>query len=57
MLIDGDNCPFSDCNGIMIVRQDDCSCHISPPCDYCTGASPTCSECGWSTDDPIEGET
>lgn len=31
-------------------RQDDCSCHISPPCSSCTDAPFVCRNCGEHTE-------
>lgn len=29
-----------------------CSCHISPPCNYCLSIMPECTDCGWRDDEP-----
>ncbi|GGY87871.1 hypothetical protein [Shewanella fodinae] len=56
-LEEGDKCP--ECKkGILDwknpdkeIRDRGCSCHISPPCSYCTGQVLHCDECGWFDDD------
>ncbi len=39
------------CLGVIRLEPDDakggCSCHVSPPCSYCTSTMPECPGCGW----------
>lgn len=52
ILEEGDNCPMVDCTGRMeYIRQDDCSCHISPPCNVCVDAPLQCPVCGFIPED------
>ena len=54
----GEVCNRNGCTGI-IMEDDDidggCSCHINPPCSYCTTPKGYCDECGWvdEVDDSI----
>ena len=44
---EGDEC--KTCRVGKLVEKhsgDGCSCHISPPCSYCTGTKLVCDECG-----------
>lgn len=45
----GDVCARDGCDGIISERAKDgcCSCHISPPCGYCTEPAECCPKCGW----------
>ncbi len=47
-LTEGDVCNRRGCKGIMyrIETVDECTCHVSPPCCYCTDADYECDECG-----------
>lgn len=50
--IDEDSiCNRLGCEGIIQLKPDEnkgcCSCHINPPCAYCTSTQPECPECGW----------
>lgn len=42
-------CNRNGCEGIIREKESDygCSCHINPPCDYCTEPRNYCSECDW----------
>lgn len=44
---EGEPCP--DCGAGVVEKKDGdgCSCHINPPCGYCTSAHLACDECGW----------
>ena len=46
----GDNC---ECGGTYEYEEsENCSCHISPPCDSCLEVELICSDCGeYATDD------
>ncbi len=37
----GDVCNRNGCSGVIIEgkREGDCSCHINPPCSFCTSQS------------------
>lgn len=40
------------CPGVIELLPDNteggcCSCHIAPPCGYCTSTIPECPVCGW----------
>lgn len=34
--------------GVFVIKVDNCSYHISPPCSACTSAIPTCNKCGYN---------
>ena len=52
----GDICNRKECKGIIAEHETDscCSCHINPPCDYCTTAREYCPVCGWEGRDEQE---
>lgn len=45
----GEVCRRNECGGIIAEHDKDgcCSCHINPPCDYCTTPNTYCPVCGW----------
>lgn len=45
----GSVCGRSGCPGIIADSEPagGCSCHIFPPCAYCTTPRENCPECGW----------
>ncbi len=45
----GDRCNRDGCEGIIDKRKGDygCSCHINPPCSYCTDPNEYCPVCDW----------
>lgn len=46
----GERCGRNGCNGLIAdtYRPDGgCSCHISPPCGFCTTPREECPECDW----------
>ena len=45
----GDKCNREGCAGIISEHEKDggCSCHINPPCSYCTEPNAYCKLCGW----------
>lgn len=51
---EGDKCPESKCKGKLSYRPKDgcCSCHINPPCGYCTNTRLLCDECDWRDESP-----
>jgi len=56
-IIKGEWCDRDGCRGIIDEHEKDggCSCHINPPCSYCTTDTALCPECGWeASDDLIE---
>ena len=51
-LEEGDKCVHDDCNGVFeYARQNQCSCHISPPCSACVDAPLVCNKCGHYSDE------
>lgn len=52
----GDVCNRGGCKGIINEYDKDgcCSCHINPPCAYCTTDTAYCPECDWSAEDETE---
>lgn len=47
---DGSRCNRR-CEGVMVLGQSaDCTCHISPPCDWCIDSRPVCSMCDWEVE-------
>ncbi|MHB9019790.1 MAG: hypothetical protein ACYC3G_02895 [Minisyncoccota bacterium] len=49
----GDVCNRNDCKGILDEHEKEggCSCHINPPCSYCTFDATFCPECGWNAEE------
>lgn len=45
----GEVCNRDECKGIIDIHEKDgsCSCHINPPCGYCTEPNSYCETCGW----------
>lgn len=45
----GEICNREDCKGLIQEYNIDggCSCHINPPCGYCTTPKEYCPECNW----------
>jgi hypothetical protein len=41
-----DACPYCPAGAYQIVRQDECLCHLHPPCGSCVDAPLVCDECG-----------
>ncbi len=49
---EGDICGRNGCLGeLHFAPVDNCSCHISPPCNQCVTNPLTCPECGWQQGD------
>ncbi|MCP9290046.1 hypothetical protein [Gracilimonas sediminicola] len=48
----GEICNRNGCKGIIEVHdvEGTCSCHINPPCSYCTHPKEYCAECDWSAE-------
>lgn len=44
-----ETCNRNDCKGIIneYEKEGSCSCHINPPCGYCTEPNAYCETCGW----------
>lgn len=54
---EGDTCGRNGCSGkIEFHAAEDCSCHISPPCSYCTAPRGFCPDCDWEEADEPEPE-
>lgn len=49
----GEACNRNGCKGIIEEHEKEgsCTCHINPPCTYCTTPSEYCPECGWDAKD------
>lgn len=47
--VKGEICGREGCEGIIdsYGKEGSCSCHINPPCSYCTEISEFCPKCGW----------
>lgn len=45
----GEKCNRDGCIGIIKEHDSEscCSCHINPPCSYCTDSRSYCPECDW----------
>lgn len=52
----GEVCNREGCIGVIDEHDKDgcCSCHINPPCGYCTEPNAYCPECGWSAKEEQE---
>jgi len=46
----GEVCNRNGCEGIIdaLEKEGSCSCHINPPCSYCTDSTEYCPTCDWS---------
>lgn len=55
-LVKGEMCNRNSCKGILDEHEKEggCSCHINPPCSYCTTDSAYCPECGWEASDEVD---
>jgi len=52
---EGARCWRNGCAGtIAVAKQEDCSCHIAPPCGHCTEPKEYCPECEWRAKDDAE---
>lgn len=49
----GEICNRNGCVGIIEEGEKEgcCSCHINPPCSYCTTQTEYCPICGWSAEE------
>lgn len=54
-LVKGETCNRDGCQGIIDEHEKEggCSCHINPPCSYCTTDAAYCPECNWHPEDDI----
>jgi len=52
----GETCNRDGCNGIINenYKEGGCSCHINPPCSYCTTSTAYCPVCGWDAKEEQE---
>lgn len=52
----GDVCNRDGCKGILDEHEKDgcCSCHINPPCGYCTHDTTFCPECGYDAEEDLQ---
>lgn len=50
---EGEVCGRDGCKGVIALRSIDgcCSCHINPPCGYCTTPKEYCPECDWDAEE------
>jgi hypothetical protein len=45
---EGDFCNRDGCLGVLeLTESENCTCHLSPPCDSCMAIHPYCPECDW----------
>lgn len=54
-VIKGEQCNRDSCPGIIQerIKEGSCSCHINPPCSYCTTDASYCPICNWCPEDDI----
>jgi hypothetical protein len=54
-LTKGEICNRNGCGGIIDEhpKEGSCSCHINPPCGYCTTDTSYCPVCEWCPDDDV----
>jgi hypothetical protein len=52
-LLKDEICNRNGCKGIIEVEEKEggCSCHINPPCSFCTDKVYSCPKCGWNSKD------
>jgi len=49
---EGDVCGRDGCEGVIKLQpSEDCSCHLSAPCHFCTSRQYHCPECDWLAED------
>lgn len=47
-LLNGEICNRNGCKGIVFHEPEGCcSCHLNPPCSFCTDDGAVCFDCGW----------
>jgi len=51
-----ETCNRNGCRGIISSKgkEGGCSCHISPPCSYCTTPDEYCPECNWDAKEEMQ---
>lgn len=51
----GQICGRNGCKGVIQQHGSDsgCSCHINPPCGFCTTPREFCEQCGWDAEDDL----
>jgi len=51
--VGGDVCGRGGCVGVIAIelQEGSCSCHINPPCSFCTDKKYYCPVCGWRSED------
>lgn len=54
----GEVCNRNNCSGIIEEYDIDgsCSCHVNPPCSYCTTPKEYCPACGWDAKEEQDEE-
>lgn len=54
--VKGEVCNRDGCNGIIDEHEKEgcCSCHINPPCGYCTTDTAYCPDCNWVSSNDVE---
>lgn len=58
---EGEVCWRNGCQGVIALRSADdmdggCSCHINPPCGFCTTPREHCPVCDWDADEEMRAE-
>lgn len=50
--LEGEVCGRNGCDGVLKEGDKDgcCSCHIAPPCSYCTMSAEYCPKCDWEAE-------
>lgn len=51
VLEEGDVCPKCNEGTMVIPEVEDCSCHVSPPCNQCAESGLQCNVCEWNTNE------
>ncbi len=49
---EGNHCPECKQGALHYPKVQNCSCHISPPCNQCVENPLTCNKCGWVWEAP-----
>lgn len=54
--LSGEICNRNGCEGVIAEHEKEgsCSCHINPPCSYCTTDTAYCPVCGWEPAEDIK---
>jgi hypothetical protein len=58
-VVKGETCNRNGCTGIIDEHEKEgsCSCHINPPCSYCTTDAAYCPVCEWEPGDDYKPYT